>query len=260
MAQDQNQGGRRHESRAEAPPQRTSSSFPGSTLTAAFDARVFDLLLDACLSSSRDDGETAISSALAMGQSAEQIADVYLPALARHLGQGWCEDQVSFAKVTIGVSRLQSMLRLLGPEWNADLTGLPAAESILVATPPRCYHTFGALLLTGQLRRRGYSVKLILDADGPLIADLVQRSSFGAIFLSGTESGMLESLRKIVDFVGSELPDAPPIVLGGAILDAEPEAGRLTGADHATSDLDEALSACGIATRTSPRHTAEQGR
>eukprot|EP01023_Acetabularia_acetabulum_P015203 TRINITY_DN17374_c0_g1_i5.p2 TRINITY_DN17374_c0_g1~~TRINITY_DN17374_c0_g1_i5.p2 ORF type:complete len:173 (-),score=32.84 TRINITY_DN17374_c0_g1_i5:14-532(-) len=44
-----------------------------------------------------------------------EIAEDFIPHVARRLGDAWCEDNMSFADVTIGSARLQAMVRDLGP-------------------------------------------------------------------------------------------------------------------------------------------------
>ena len=74
----------------------------------------------------------------------QQIADHYLPAVARKLGKEWCDDQKSFAEVTIGVARLQRLLLDLEPGWSADFVEDFDAPTVLVLTGPSADHTFGA--------------------------------------------------------------------------------------------------------------------
>ena len=38
------------------------------------------------------------------GASPEEIADIFIPEIARRMGEDWCSDRMSFAEVTIGTS------------------------------------------------------------------------------------------------------------------------------------------------------------
>lgn len=192
-----------------------------------------------------------IVDAVEAGACPEELADFYIPTLARRLGDLWCVDEISFASVTIGVSRLQAMLRALGPNWVSDTASSPDAPSLLLIVPKDVYHTLGAIVLSGQLRRKGYSVKLILGGKLGDIADRIQRTTYAAVFISSSRGETLDSLRQIVDVVKTSAPITPSIVIGGSILEVEAidKVTALTGADFATKNPDEALRLCGL------RHT-----
>jgi len=46
------------------------------------------------------------------------IADFYVPVVARRLGEGWADDRLEFNRVTVGIANLQAMLRGLDASWN----------------------------------------------------------------------------------------------------------------------------------------------
>jgi methylmalonyl-CoA mutase cobalamin-binding subunit len=189
-----------------------------------------------------------------VGIPPEEIADHYIPAVARRLGEMWCEDEVSFATVTIGVARLQGLLRDL-----EDIAGMarmdePEGASLLVVVAAGVYHTLGAMVLTGQLRRRGHAVRLLLGPEPEAVAVAVRQARFDAVLISASDGGSAESVRQIVHAVKTATGAAPPVVIGGTILVSEDLTGAdirsLTGADHVTSDPTEALHLCGVMTST----------
>lgn len=122
--------------------------------------------------------------------------------------------------------------------------GLGAA--VLVLLPDGADHTLGASVLAGRLRRRGLSVRLLAGDPGKPLATTLRESRFDAVFLSASPSERLAHLRRLVDCVRLAARPAP-IVLGGSILEPGRDSTDLvaeTGADHGTSDLDQALSLC----------------
>lgn len=92
----------------------------------------------------------------------EDIADFYIPEVARRLGAAWCEDGLSFADVTIGTARLQGLLKEIGSHWTDDRRLDPDAPVVLVVVLADEFHTLGAMVLCGQLSRIGVSVKLAM--------------------------------------------------------------------------------------------------
>ena len=91
---------------------------------------------------------------------AATVADLYIPALARRLGDDWLDDRVSFMEVTLASSRMQGMLRAIGAAWTADLADPAQQGALLLIVVRNEQHTLGAMVLLGQLRRMGVSVRL----------------------------------------------------------------------------------------------------
>jgi methanogenic corrinoid protein MtbC1 len=212
------------------------------------DHNVIDELTLAALDRDPANAKRTIHHVMAAGVRAEDLADFYIPTIARDLGDQWCEDGMSFASVTIGVSRLQMMLRELGANWSGNMAENDNTDTILLVIPKDIYHTLGAVVLSGQLRRKGLSVKLLLGGDPKDVAQRVESTKYSAVFISSSRGEALESLRLIVDAIKTSVSKRPPIVVGGTILEVETaeDVMALTGADHATKIPDEALRLCGL--------------
>lgn len=205
------------------------------------------LRLRSCLlSMDREACRSAIRTMVAGGFSREDVADLYIPALARQLGREWCDDEIGFADVTIGSSRLQALLRELGPEWRADQMSAPDSPSALTLVHADENHTLGAQILAGQLRRKGFSVKFAVTASRAEIGELMKRADYDMVTISASRPETLESVGKLVDFVRAAARRVPPIVVGGCIDGRGFDIKALTGADLVTSNLEEALRLCGL--------------
>ena len=205
------------------------------------------VLMRSCLLNG--DREACHSTLLAMtksGVSREDVADLYIPELARKLGEEWCRDEISFATVTIGSSKLQALLRELGPEWRSDHRSGPDAPSALVLLEKDENHTLGAQVLAGQLRRKGFSVKVMLSADRDEIEQTTARSRYDVVMISTSRPETIEPVRKLVNLVRAVMPKPTPIVLGGAIEGRGLDIRSLSGADYVTNNVDEALRLCGL--------------
>ena len=153
----------------------------------------------------------------------QQIADHYLPAVARKMGEDWCDDTKSFAQVTIGVSRLQRLLLDLGPEWRADVVADYDAPTVLVLTGPSADHTFGAKIIVGQLRRRGLSVRLAAGLRPNQVKTLLGKAHFDVVMISASLAEAVAPIRAIADAVRASESWVPPIVLGGSICLSQPD-------------------------------------
>ena len=212
------------------------------------DHSVLEALRSAALDPEPGNARIAMKQMVSDGICPIQLSDHYIPAIARELGDRWCDDNLSFADVTIGTSRLQFMLRELGVNWSGNAEAKSNAETILLIVSKDVYHTLGAVVLSGQLRRQGLSVKLVLGGDTKDIARRVARTKYSAVFISSSRGERLEPLRLIVDAVKTSAPEGIPIVIGGTILEVETAetVTALTGANYATKIPQEALRLCGL--------------
>lgn len=218
----------------------------------SLDPQIVSSLHAAVLDPATDATKRVVKTLLAEGLRPEDLADFYVPEVARALGERWCSDSLGFADVTIGVSRLQAVLRSLGPNWSSVGAGDGQAGSILLVVPEDVHHSLGSVVLAGQLRRKGISVRLVLGEKPREIAERVRLSSFDAVFISSSRCESLESLRRIVDAVKNANQKPPFVVIGGSILETEAAdtVTALTKADYATRIPGEALRLCGLQVTT----------
>lgn len=176
----------------------------------------------------------------------EDITDFYIPEVARRLGAAWCEDSVSFADVTIGVARLQGMLKEIGAPWFDEARLDAEAPGLLVVVLADEFHTLGAMVLCGQLARLGVSVKIAMGHGESELLRTVAAGNFDAIFLSAAQGERLARLRKLVEKIRAASVRPTPVVIGGSVVTRVTDIKTQTGADHATTDPREALRACGL--------------
>lgn len=212
------------------------------------DPKLLATLHDAMLSHNTHDGRAAVRQAIMSGVRAEDIADFYIPTLARGYGDLWCEDELTFGEVTIAVSRLQSVLRDLETYWPNLRDTAYSRATVLLINPRDVFHTLGAFVLSGQLRRKGICVKMVIGGNAVSVSQELSAGKFDAIFVSASQSDTLESLKLIVDAVIAATDETPPIVVGGALLNVESAktVKAKTGADFATGNAEEALRHCGL--------------
>ena len=233
-------------------PSRTTAQMTAAAIVADIsghlDSHLLKKLHDAMLSHNAHDGRAAIRQAVMSGTRAEDIADFYIPAVARSFGDLWHEDELTFGEVTIAVSRLQSALRDLEALWKDAKSNLSAHATLMLVIPQGTQHTLGAFVLSGQLRRKGISVKLVLGATPQTVVDELSGSSFDAIFVSASQRDTFESLKLIIQAVHAATDVAPPTVIGGTILDVATAEAVIaeTGAEYATRHAEEALRFCGL--------------
>lgn len=210
------------------------------------DARNIELLFDAAVGEDPLGCSTLARRMIADGVAPEYICDVYVPAVAHRMGDDWCEDEMSFTNVTIGTSRLQFLLREIGPgksddlRWNAN----GQESSVLLLLSRDANHTLGIMVLAGKLRRLGFSVKLSIGESTDAVIETVHSAHFDAVFVSASMEDDLNDLRGIVQAIKTDTKTAPPIILGGYIVEQGQDALEVTGVDLITNILEDALSFC----------------
>ena len=180
------------------------------------------------------------------GVSLADLTDHYIPAVARKIGQDWCDDQITFASGTVGVARLQWLVGSL--ERKFPQSKIRNDEpGILMVVPAGEQHTLGAIVLSSQLRRRGFRIALGLEATGDFQDLHVANANIKVAMISASSGTQIDDLRALVSATKNALGKDTPVVIGGTITDTSLDIRELAGADHVTSDVDEALEVCGLA-------------
>ena len=224
----------------------------------AFHSPDMDALHDALLEGSSVWRTEAMRLLKAPDVSLAQIIDDCVPLLARKLGARWCEDTLGFAEVSIGSARLQGLVRDADARLPAQDISIDS-KNVAVVVRECEQHTFGASVLTSQLRRRGLSVRLMLgQTDDELVSGL-RGWRPDAVFVS---SASTETLRELSDFMRAARAATgrqSPIVLGGPVLELSDKSLSGTGADIVVSNLDDALQRCRLQGTPLPSRKGDLG-
>tara|TARA_R110002020_G_scaffold176756_6_gene369219 strand:- start:3548 stop:4348 length:801 start_codon:yes stop_codon:yes gene_type:complete len=188
-----------------------------------------------------------VASLIARGVRRREIMDTYIPAAARRLGDLWVADKASFVDVTVGVGRLQAMVRDHADAPGGRTARVDAtARSFLMIVPEFEDHSLGAILAADQLRRQGVPVRLGIRLPREDLAALVAASDFAALGLSVATAATLEKAAQLIDYLRSNLDAVPPVMLGGRAVRISATAAELTGADHAVKTAHDAIMRCDL--------------
>lgn len=178
------------------------------------------------------------------------MADVYIPAAARRMGEQWENDVATFADVTMGVARLQAILREIGTGWSADEAVRGRDATVLLILPSEEQHTLGAMVVASWLRRQGISVCLrIAPSAAELLCLLATRRFDGAMISIACES-RFEACSKMIRALKGAAGGAMPVAVGGVALPEISAQKDFLGADIVTNDLSAAIEALGLGRRT----------
>ena len=166
---------------------------------------------------------------------------VVAPA-ARHLGDLWLADRMSFLDVTRGSAVLQGLVRRHAPAFEAQTGGRSNGRSILLAPVPGEQHVLGLSMLAAFFRRAGWHVVFEPCIDGRGLLDLAGAQRFHAVGLSAAGA---KFARRLPDLAGqlravSRVADLRVLAGGAAVLDGSASAADL-GVDAIAHDAVEAL-------------------
>ena len=170
---------------------------------------------------------------------------VYLELLApaaRRLGDDWNEDLISFTDVTIGLSRLQQVVRALGRSLPAPELGDRARSACFVPSPGE-QHTFGLVIVEDCFRRAGWRTWLDTGATAEAACEAVSLEWFDVLGLSATSTAPAAPIEAVITQVraASLNPDLYVFVGGGLFSDDPAMTGRV-GADACAGTALDALS------------------
>ncbi len=202
-----------------------------------------------------DSARNVVERMVRTGITREEIVDLYIPQVARDLGQAWVDEEMSFATVTIGCARLQGVLRTVGDAWadirNVEIMGV-AMPRFRILVPAEEQHTLGATVLASQLRRYGIVSDLDLQADVFTEEANTAAPAYDAVMISASPRFGFEKLRVFVEKTKASYGNIP-VLIGGSILLQNEGVTPQTGADFATNDILKAISLCGLEDKTSTR-------
>jgi MerR family transcriptional regulator, light-induced transcriptional regulator len=186
-----------------------------------------------------------IDARLAVGCSVETLYVELLAPAARALGTKWEDDSLDFVDVTMGLWRIQEILRELSariPPKSAQ-KGFPM--SALFSPMPGEQHSFGSLMVSDCFERAGWQVDALIEPSQSQLNVKCAEQFYDLIGLTVTADCTSASLRSLVTTIRaiSRNPDVQ-IMVGGRFINEHPELVEASGADATAVD---AISAVALA-------------
>ena len=172
------------------------------------------------------------------GVSIESVFLELLAPVARHLGELWERDLCDFTEVTVGLGRLQQLLREHSAAFSEThpTEGRSDARRVLLMPCPGEQHTFGLSLVGEFFHRAGWEViTSFAVADGA--PGMVQKDWFDVVgFSLGCETGIERLAEAIAQVRRKSVNPGVSIIAGGAIFGLHPEFGARLNADAIITD------------------------
>ncbi len=184
------------------------------------------------------------------GVPLERLYLELLVPTARHLRQLWITDEWGFAEITLGLWRLQQLIRDFSPAFRGDPAATSAGLRALLTPSPGEQHDIGhmmfGLVLAGEFfRRDGWDTWIEPDVTDVAFIETIRTQWFDVVEFFASGDKKLDDLASTIRLVRrhSPNPDIGVMVCGPAFTE-RPELVLLVGGDAVVSDFSqEALQA-----------------
>lgn len=187
-----------------------------------------------------ENGEVAAAYVEALRARGTPLETLYLNLItpaARRLGELWEADLCDFTEVTVGLWRLQQVLRGLGPAFREE-NGEPSnGRRVLLVPAPGEQHVLGLIILGDYFRRAGWDVSSEPSVSRDDLRRVIRSEWFDVIGLSLGCEVRVESLAAEISAIrGMSRNPAVAIMVGGPVLIQYPDLLARVGADGTASD------------------------
>ncbi|RYD62287.1 MAG: cobalamin B12-binding domain-containing protein, partial [Sphingomonadales bacterium] len=179
---------------------------------------------------------------LARGVSVESIFVDLLAPSARKLGQFWEDDACDFIDVTMGLWRLQEVMREVAMRVPAVTQALSEPRSALFSPLPGEQHSFGALMIEEVFARAGWNSEALIEPRRKDLLRTVAERNFDLVGLTVTNDCLSGALSDLITAIrGVSKNSAIQVFIGGRVVNANPGLAIEVGADGTAPDARSAL-------------------
>jgi MerR family transcriptional regulator, light-induced transcriptional regulator len=196
----------------------------------------------ALILSEPDDAAFAfVENIIARGASVETVFLDWLAPTAQHLGKLWESDAADFAQVTLGVGRLQMIMRQLGDAFFEQGRRSDGGESALLTVIPGEQHSFGLSMVAEFFRRAGWNLCTGPFTSHQELTSLVHNHWFDVVGFSVSSDRRLDELKQDIQGIRRDSRNSRVgIMLGGPMMARQPSLVVSLGADMMSVDATSA--------------------
>jgi MerR family transcriptional regulator, light-induced transcriptional regulator len=193
----------------------------------------------AALTLGNDDAAASayVDELLASGSTVESIFLNLLAPAARQLGALWESDAADFAVVTLGVGRLQVIMRRLSDRFTEETAAVHAGESVLLTIIPGEQHSFGLSMVAEFFQRAGWNLCTGPFASHQELTSLVHDHWFDIVGFSVSSDRRLDELKQDIHDIRRDSRNRHVgIIIGGPMVLSHPDLVASMGADMMSAD------------------------
>ena len=189
------------------------------------------------LSRDEDLAQHCVDTLRIRGVAVETIYIDLLAPVARHLGELWEQDLCDITDVTVGLGRLQQVLRQLSREFGQDLQHAANGRRVLLLPAPGEQHSFGLIMVAEFFSRAGWEVVGGPTENAMDPVALVRREWFDAVGFSMASDLHLGDLGECIQRIRSAAINPHlGIIVGGPAFASNPGYANDVHADLAIND------------------------
>lgn len=171
------------------------------------------------------------------GYSLDELLGTLFQPAARHLGRLWEEDTCCFSDVTIGMLRLQDLLRTLLPRFASTCDTPRPDRRVLLAAQPGDGHVFGIRMVAAYFARAGWLVNEDVQLGEEALLARVASERCAIVGLSLSSELFIPRLRTLIAKVRSTAGRRRVgVMVGGNLFNERPELLAQIGADFQACD------------------------
>ena len=176
------------------------------------------------------------------GTEIEAILINILAPAARRLGEMWEQDDCDFVDVTMGLWRLQEVVRELSARVPVKPGRPDGGYRGVFSAMPGEQHNFGTIVVEDIFRRAGWSTELLLDGQQGALLNAVATERFDLVGLTVSLDVHTERLPSLILAIRSVSRNPRLcILLGGRVLMDDPQLAIRVGADGTAADAQQAV-------------------
>ena len=176
------------------------------------------------------------------GMSLEVVFLELLPPVARRLGEAWESDELSFVEVTIGLSRLQQVLRELSPSFESLREDAGHDHRVVLMAAAGEQHSLGLFTVEVYFRRAGWDVVSGAGRNVEDVAAAIGRQWVDVIGITKSCGDLLDGLASDIRIMRRRSRNKNlTVMVGGRAFDGHPERVALVGADTTAIDGQQAV-------------------
>ena len=179
---------------------------------------------------------------IADGATVETICLDLLAPAARKLGEMWEHDECDFIDVTMGLWRLQEVMREIAARSPAELARFDAPRIALFSPMPGDHHNFGTLMIEEVFARAGWHSEALVKPERRELLDQLSRKPYDVVGLTLARDCPSAALANIIKAMRNV--SANPhisVLVGGRMINANPDLAVEVGADGTGADAMAAL-------------------
>ena len=238
-------------------PGRPAGQVEGGGIITAEDVALFSAMP---LTLQADELLVHVEEYLARGIGIDAVfVDLLAPA-ARRLGVLWEEDMCDFLDVTIGLWRLQEVMREIA--WGSPvMTGpINAPRRALFSPLPGDQHSFGSTMIHEVFVRAAWESEVLVAPDMRGLIAKVANKSYDLVGLTVSCEVTTESLARTIKAIRSvSMCQEVSILVGGYAVNLNPTLAIEAGADGSAADAPGALSLANRLVGVAARQTVNAG-